>query len=223
MATADPRLRSLGSSVTVSTDPAASGLAVLTVVLPESPAFEWTYSVVWVGGQPQFLRLAFGPSDPSRAVILPAHSVPIPWLRLVGIWRGFFNLHVDGTPRDEPGNLWDVLKSEEKLSLGKRPRLTKKTNIEDYSREMIEWTEPVAAAVLAAHTAVAPIQKYVAKRFGFSVDRAKQVIETAREYHPYLPKQSRPGDPKPSASTRKPRRSVPLSVTSNRPTGRQNP
>lgn len=199
-------LRLVAPSVNVGVDSAQR--PVLTVVLPEQPKEAWTYTVHFIGGQPHFLHLAFDASDPARhPVARQAQTFSIPWLRLVGIWRLVFNLHVDGTQREEPGNLWDVLRSAEKLALGPRPRMRRGRSAEDYRREMTEWTEPVAAAMLAAHTAGLPVQKYVAQRFGFSVDRAKQVIETAREFHTYLPKQSRPDDIKTSAPTRKPRRS----------------
>lgn len=188
MAATDLRLGP--TSVDVSTDDA--GHPVLTVVLPESRSVTWTYTVEWIGGQPHFLRLSFDATDPARhPVAQQAQTFTVPWTRLVGIWRIMFNRHADGTAREEASNLWDVLKSPERLSLGKRPRMKKGKSTEDYHREMVNWTEPVAATILTAYTAAVPVQKYVAERFGFGVDRAKQVIETARQFHPYLPKQPR--------------------------------
>ena len=53
---------------------------------------------------------------------------------------------------------------------------------------MTAWSEPVAEVMLAAHSAGEPLRQAVADRFGFSDDRAKQVMEIARRYHAYLPK-----------------------------------
>jgi hypothetical protein len=170
----------------------------LRIALPEQPEVTWTIEVAWLGGQPHFLHLAYEATDRDRRpVAQQAQTFTVPWQRLVGVWRLEQNLHVDGTPRSEPGNLWEVLQPSEATSLGPKPRQRKDKTPETYHREMVEWSEPIAVVMEAARIGSLPIQQKVAERFGFSVDRAKQVIDIAREFHPHLPKQRRPGDSAP--------------------------